>query len=299
LRSSFIRIDPAYRRRLKRAGLDSVEKILTHMGGDFVAWSRTTDTLFVPAPDNGVGFYVKRYLYPAWRNRVRGAFRGTLFGTHRGKKEAAALMTMRRLGVPAVRPVAWGSRRVAGFLSACFLVTEAVPAAPNLTTVAQHVEDGLRGFSQRERNLLIERLAGEVRHMHAMQFAHGRLFWRNILLRTGMTGEPDVFFLDPEPPKRFERLGRSHAWWLGELAKLCTSALPFTRRTERLRFVRHYFGLPRLNAEAKRQIREATRQAADWSKHEQQRIRMNRRFVAWNCRLDAELQEAQASGGAA
>ncbi len=296
---NWLRIDPAYRTALKRCGLDTVERVLARTDGEVVAWSRTTDSAFIAAPEGGGGFFIKRYRYPAWRHRLRGMLRGTFFGVDRAQAEARALRTMRRLGVSAVRPVAVGQRRIGGFLAACFLVTEAVPASPNLTTVAQDIAAGRRQVSRRERQQLVERLAQEIRLMHGVGFAHGRLFWRNILLRVGLTGEPDFFLLDPEPPRQLQRLGRASDWWLTELAKLTTSALPFTTRTERLRFARQYFRVRWLTPALKTQLQEIGRLVEQWERHERQRIRMNARFVAWNRQLAGELAARATAGGAA
>ena len=106
MHTDHIRIDPAYRETLRACGLDRVEAVLTRVAGRVAAWSRTTDTLYVAGPAGEPGFYLKRYYYPRWRNRVRGTFRGTFFGLHRGESEFRALCRMRGLGIPAVRPVA-------------------------------------------------------------------------------------------------------------------------------------------------------------------------------------------------
>lgn len=289
--------DPAYADALAACGLDQVDRILRHTGGDVVAWSRTTDSVYVAPPGGGVGFYVKRYRYPTWSKRVRGTFRGTLFGAHRGVKEQRALAMMRALGAPAVRPVAYGSRRVGCFLTACFLVTEAAPGAANLTTFAQRAQRGEITLSFARRRQLVRKLAEQIVALHSAKFAHGRLFWRNLLVRDAPHGEPEFFLLDPEPPKRLERMGRGGRWWVWELAKLATSALPFTTRTERVRFMREYFQLTRLSEDAKAQLREIDRLAAGWERHEAQRIRMNARFELWSRMLADEQADAHAETG--
>ena len=113
--------------------------MLDRTDGRVAAWSRSTETLHVPGVDGAPGFFIKRYYYPTWRKRLRGAFRGTFFGVHRGRAEYGLLQEMRRLGLPAVRPVAYGSRRIGHFLKACFLVTEEIPGARNLTSFAGDV----------------------------------------------------------------------------------------------------------------------------------------------------------------
>ena len=80
-----MRADPAYRERLRACGLDTVDKVLARVDGRVAAWSRTTDTLYVPGAGGTPGFYVKRHFFPNWIKRLRGTFRGTFFGMHRGQ----------------------------------------------------------------------------------------------------------------------------------------------------------------------------------------------------------------------
>ncbi len=287
-----IRIDPAYRERLRACGLDSVGRVLARIEGRIAAWSRTTDSLFVPGLDGTPGFFVKRYRFPTWRKRLRGTFRGTFFGMHRGQAEYLALDALRSVGVPAVRPVAHGERRVGHFLAACFLITEEVPDAVNLTTLAVEVRDGRRQRSPAQREALLQALAGQLAYMHTAGCSHGNLFWRNILIRAGPDGTPELFFLDPQPLRSWERLTPVGAWWVRELAQVTVSAQPFTSRAERLRFFRHYLSVTRLTRTLKAQWHQIESLARTWRKHEDRRIRLNVLFEEWNRQLELEAQRA-------
>lgn len=279
--------DPAYGARLRACGLDTVGRILNCIEGRVAAWSRSTETLHVPGPDGLPGFYVKRYLFPDWSKRIRGALRGTFFGPHRGRAEFQALNTMRNVGVPAVRPVAYGSRRQAHFLTACFLITEEVPDAENLTTAATAVASGRRRLDKRSRAAWLRGLAEALADMHAKGVSHGNLFWRNVLVREGPAGQPEFFFLDARPMRPWERVAGA-PWWLRELAQMYVSARPFTTRTERLRFLRHYLGPGRLSPTLKTQVRQLESVAQTWRGHEQRRIHMNTLFDNWNRQLVRE-----------
>jgi hypothetical protein len=253
--------------------------------------------LHVPNPRGGPGFYVKRYYYPNWSKRLRGLFRGTFFGMHRGQAEWCLLNEMRSLGLLAVRPVAYGVRRVGHFVVACFLITEEVPEACNLTTFARAVKSGRRTLRPDQRALIVRRFARQVADLHAAGFAHGQLFWRNLLVRFGPTGEPEFFFLDVRPRRGGRKLGRLRRWWVDELAHVAASALPFTTRSERVRFLTEYFGARRLPADLKRQIQEIDGLARRWKRHERQRIKMNDLFEAWNHQLEDETARLAPLGG--
>jgi hypothetical protein len=284
-------VDPAYREALQACGLDSVQAVLRRLSGRVVAWSRTTDTLHVNGPGRTPGFFVKRYHYTPWRKRVRGFFRGTFFGEHRGRAEFRWLNAMRTLGIPAVRPVAWGERRVAHFVSACFLITEEVPEAVNLTTFAASVADGSRPLRPAQRREMALRLADQLAAMHGAGFAHGQLFWRNILVRLGPDELPEFFFLDAEPPRR--RRGRSGRVWQEELAALAASAQPFTNRSERARFYRRYQGADRLTPALASAAAAVEQAARGHRRHEQQRIKKNGLFESWNRQLAGELSASR------
>jgi hypothetical protein len=131
--------------------------------------------------------------------------------------------------------------------------------------------------------------------VHAAGFEHGQLFWRNFLVRLGPTGDPEFFFLDARPRRGRRWLGRSARWWLDELAHVAASAVPFTTRAERLRFLREYFGAERLTPEIRWYARLVDRLAPRWERHERQRIKMNNLFDEWNRQLEAELARAESA----
>ncbi len=278
-----------YRAAVRAAGLTSVESVMNYVGGSTVAWSRTTDTVYVPPTAGYVGFYLKRYRYPTWRHRLRGALRGTFFGEHRAAAEFELLERMRALGLSAVRPVACGARRVAHFLTASFLITEAVPDACNLTTFALDMDAGRRRIDSRLRGAIIERLAVQVAELHRTGFSHGQIFWRNILVRVGPHEQPEFFFLDPRPRRGRPRFLRGGQWWLHELSQLAASALSFTTRAERMRFITTYLGARLLSPDAKQTLRAIERLAQRWQAHERQRIRMCGLFDNWRRALDGAV----------
>lgn len=302
LGSQELRIDPAYAAALRACGLADLASILPRIDGRVAAWSRSTDTIHIAGRPGEPGFYLKRYFYTSWRKRIRTMFRGTFFGTHRGQAEYRSLQAMRALGISAARPVACGVCRTGHFVTACFLVTEEVPEACNLTSFAREVATGRRSVTRAERIQMIECLARQVAGMHAAGFSHGQLFWRNILVRHGPDGTPEFFFLDAQPMPAWRRLGPGTTWWQRELAHLTVSALPFTTRTERLRFLLAYFEASELDEELRAYAREIAAQARGWQRHELQRIKMNDLFEEWNRQLvreesgTARVEPARAAG---
>ncbi len=288
LTTAHMRFDPAYRARLHSCGLGDVRSALARTDGLVVAWSRTTDTLHVSAPDGAPGLFLKRYYHQTWIKRLRSALRGTFFGLHRGHAEFLALRRMQELGISGVRAVAFGGRRVLHFLTAGFLITEEVPDAVNLTSLALEDRAGAAPLSAGRRRELLAALAGQVADMHAAGFLHGNLFWRNILIRFAPGGGPEFFFLDPQPPRGWEVWMRARRGELRELAQLAVSAEPFTTRSERLRFFHHYVGARRLSLAARQALAAIDAHVRPLRAHECRRIRMNAHFDRWAAQLRIE-----------
>ena len=288
IHTDHMRIDPAYLQRMHACGLDSVERVLSRTEGRVAAWSRSTETLYVSCADGEPGFYVKRYYYAAWNKRIRGMFRGTFFGKHRGQAEFQLLCEMRGLGLPTIRPVAYGARRIMHFVTACFLITEEVPAARNLTAFAGDVREGRIQLTHADRRRVMDRLAKQVAELHAARFAHGQLFWRNILIRFDPIDQPEFFFLDVRPRHGGRQIGRKGRWWLHDLCHLAVSALPFTTRVEQVRFLKAYFKARHMSPNLNHYLHEIARLSRRWTKHERQRIKMNNLFEDWNRQLQIE-----------
>ncbi len=273
-------IEMPYRESLRAAGLARVSDILAYTGGRVVAWSRTTDTTFVPHGGEGCGFFVKRYLFPTWRSRWRSALRGTFLGRHRAEVEGLLIREMRELGLPAVRPVAVGCRRVGHFVTASVLITEAVPGAMNLTQAALELSAGRICLSHDARRRAIVALAEHVAELHSAGYRHGQLFWRNILIRSAPGGGSEFLFLDPRPRQTPLRARRDDAW-LRELAQLTASALAFTTPRERRRFVVVYRRARNSPLPTLEQVRQIERLAEKWRMHETQRVARAALFDAW------------------
>src|SRR5262249_21879278 len=141
-----LHVDPPYRAALAEANMASVPGLLGTLGDRLVAWSRTTDTVCLTLPRSHLAVYLKRDHYPRFASRLRLALRGTLLTASRARAEYRVLAAMRRLGIQAVRPIAWGESRLYGFVRSCFLITEAVPEAISLASFIQTFGRGLPGL---------------------------------------------------------------------------------------------------------------------------------------------------------
>lgn len=274
---------PACGETLRRAGLDTVDRALKHLGDRVVAWSRSTDTIRVSLPDaeGGGAVFVKRYHFLRWRKRIKAALRGSFFGRSRAHAEFERLQEMRAAGASVVRPLAYGERRILHFVRSSVLITEGVDGAVCLTTFAREIADGQRTpLTFRQRRQFVETLGQCVGDLHRKGLVHGALFWRNILVRSKGNGHE---FLLLDAPGRWHLDLRRHAERhavavRGDLAALAALAPRFCTRSEMLRFFFAYLGTRTLDAEHRRLAHDVAARAEPLRDHELYRLKMNRVF---------------------
>lgn len=280
LRSDHLVLEEPYRQRLADAGLASVQQVLDCGGDRLAAWSRTSDTVEVRGGTADTCLYVKRYHYPSWRHRLGGMFAGTFFGSSRARLEYTSLRRLREAGIQAVRPVACGERRVGHFLRSCFLITEAVPGAISLASFIRRYAPAANSWETRRRREVLASLAQHVRRMHDAGFVHGRLFWRNVLVRPILAGPWEFYVLDTAPMRRhlFRRGLHRRQAAMKDVASLMAAAPGILTATEMLRFAHRYLRVDRLAGDDRRWARQVGHMAAGMTNQEKYRLQLQAWF---------------------
>lgn len=272
--TSHMTMDRPFAELLRAARLDSVARVLASVGHHLAAWSRTSDTIRYDAHGTHSALYIKRYHYLRWRQRIRAMFRGTFFGASRARSEYRALTQMRRLGIQAVRPVAYGERRVCHFLRSCFLITEAVPDAMPLSSFIQTFgQHRASAKSVRFRREILASLARQVRHMHDSGFVHQDLFWRNVLIRSLPEDRFEFYFLDASVGRRIRILRRRREHIVRDIAAMAAVAPHFCSKADQLRFLLNYLDTKRLDEKDRRWLRSVQTESSRLRETELQRIR--------------------------
>lgn len=249
-------IDPPFRKQLHLAGLDTVQAVLARAGDRLAAWSRTSDAIRCDLLSASSSIYIKRYHYPRWAHRLRGMFRGTFLRASRARSEFRALSLMRQLGIQAVRPIAFGERRIAYFLRSCFLITEAVPDAMPLSWFIKTFSDHKGSARALEaRRDILTMLARQVHHMHNAGFVHRDLFWRNVLLRLLPDNRFEFYFLDASVGKRIRMVQRRQDSIVRDIAAMGALAPDFCSKADQLRFLLAYLGTPKLDRQDREWLR--------------------------------------------
>lgn len=277
--SDSITIDRVYREHLRRANLETAEAVLSCHGDGLAAWSRTTDTIYVHLDDGRTTLYVKRYHYPRWRHRFRAMFRGTFFGSSRAASEFRTLSLMRQLGIQAVRPVAYGERRIGHFVRSCFLITEGVPDAMPLSAfIKQFADHRSTARAVRLRREILSALARQIRHMHEAGFVHFDLFWRNVLIRALPDDRFEFYFIDASVGRRIRLPQRRLESIVGDLAALGAAAPHFCSKADQLRFLLEYFDADALSPDKRQWLRRVQTQSDRLRPAELERIRRGSYF---------------------
>ncbi|MEK6798411.1 MAG: lipopolysaccharide kinase InaA family protein [Planctomycetota bacterium] len=225
---------------LERAGLGDVGAVMRLTASTVAAIGTSSETFAVDLshiPSAPKTVFIKRYRYRGWKAKLGQLFRGSWGGRSRARFEFEFLEEMRRRGVAAVRPVAYGESRGRGWLREAVLLTEGQEGCTSLDLWLLDRRTGARSDSGRDR--LFAALAAATRIMHELGVFHGGLFGRNMLVRDD--GESwRVILLDPD------RRGRLHAGpvpadsAVSDLAYLAATAHRLVRRTDQLRFLRRY-----------------------------------------------------------
>jgi hypothetical protein len=241
-----LEIEPEFRDLLAAHKLDSIDALADPALGETVVRSRTTSTARVAlaAGDRERALWVKRYYYPTWGHRLRGAFRTTFRAVGRARREWLNLASMPQFGFGRVFRVALGERRIAGFLAVSVLATEEVYGALGLDAwLGRELESADRIRAEARVRAVVERLATAVGRMHH----EGRFIDRNLDSRNILVAEPDpgrfaVYNID-SPRGRTVRGRRAFGNGVVEdLARLDVTSSRLVGTKTRARFLKTYMG---------------------------------------------------------
>lgn len=251
-----------------------MDDVLGWSAGDVAAVSRSSDVVEVPvdpALHGPTNVFVKRYRYERLEQRIKQAFRGTLFGKSRARREFDFLNEMRRRQIPTVRPVAYGEDYGRAFLHASFLITEGTVGFQSLDMFAL---DALRRrpLKRSQRLELTRGLAATIRKMHDAGIRHGGLFWRNILVRVRPNGGYDFLLIDPDTHGRLNASRVSESAAVADLSELVSSGMALGQRVGLLALMTAYFQVSRLTPEQKKLTSQIIRRARPLALSERRRM---------------------------
>lgn len=256
---------------LRQRGLSGLREIFACDEGVVVRSGTGSEVRRIEWQVNGrtqVFFLKKNWLaVPAhYRSRL---LRGTIFGKTRVRREYENLLRLQEWGLTVPTPIAFGEERQRRWLVRSFLLTEGLTESIGLDVFIRDVLPTLDPRMRREqRRRLVLNLAAVTRKMHAHQFTHRDLHWRNIMLARGSVD--DICVLDTPRGRRWLRAATGRAL---DLAALDAPAPTYFRRTERLRFFLAYLGHARLTPADKRLLRLVLKLAAPQRQRQLRHVR--------------------------
>ncbi len=264
---AFLHINPRYRERLARLGLEAPADFLALPG---VVYCGHPDRHVARVDLGDIPAFLKREHRVRWKDRLANAWAG--FGlVSKALRECRFLGELAAAGVGCPEPIAAGADR----RGRAFLLLRAV-AGRELRSFLKRAPSDLR-------RLTAVRLGEELARIHAAGFDHPDLYSKHILVSAGPGECPSFHFLDWQRSRRRRRV----SWSLRarDLAALdATLADDLASPRDRLAFLRAYLraaggvGLPHLAAAARavragarhllkrRRIRELRQPPLEWGR---------------------------------
>jgi len=165
--------------------------------------------------------------------------------------EAEALLRLKELGVRTTPLVAFGIKK-RFFKPRSLLITEDVGEHPRLKNYfPKHYGKTSSGESFKNRCRFIRRLAEIIKKMHDGGINHRDLYATHIFV-TGGEGNEDFIILDLNRADIRKKV--PERWVAKDLAALAATT-PHTSITDRIRFLKDYLNIERLDERAKRLVR--------------------------------------------
>lgn len=182
----------------------------------------------------GREIYLKRWKAHRWYRPI--VWLAT--GTPAAQSLASAAM-LERAGFRVPPRLAAAESRALGVPRDCWLVTAAVAEAQPL---GRFWREQAAGWPVRRRAALLAAVAAEMARFHAAGFYSRDANADNFLVRCGVAGAPDFYYLDLENVRHVGRVSRGRR--VKNLVQLYRPVRGMVGRNDRLRLLRAYFGAP-------------------------------------------------------
>jgi tRNA A-37 threonylcarbamoyl transferase component Bud32 len=203
--------------------------------------SRDPQSEVIRVEVDGTRYYVKRYRRAA-KNPLR-----RWFGRPRVQAEWENMRAFAQWGLPCAALVGYGLERRALAFTHGALITQEVPDTIDLAQLARAQDPRLR--TRAWLAAIVPQAAHIARTLHAHQFAHNDLKWRNLLVDAASI----LYLIDCPGGQHWPELFLRYRV-IKDLACLDQMAKQYLSRTWRLRFFHAYSGRPRLTRADKRTL---------------------------------------------
>ena len=245
-------IHDTYRPLLIQNGLADFNALMYYRHGEVIKQShaeRSTIKLMLTGKHGAVGAYLKRYQSSGFKTVIRSFVSCSLPRT--ALDEWNAILAFHRLGIPTMIPLAVGVQKRSGLKKESFLLTREIEGTERLDHyLLRHFLPPLTDDQRREKRRLFKALALLVQQMHHSGCNHRDLYLCHVLVKKDTSLNWHIYLADLHrvDQRRHVRL----RWKVKDLAALNYSAdICSVTRTDRLRFLKHYYGEQKLTAHLK------------------------------------------------
>ena len=253
-------IDRCFQRELEEAGLYGFEAVMAHCCGHCwrVLWDRENWRLEIPGPDGRRRVaHLKKHRVRTAASRLRARL-GLAPAMSAAQREARNLACLTRDRIDVMRLMAYGWKAHGDGLIESFVIAEDLEGYWEIPDfLRRRFPAGPRQSPRRDRDLdeLIRTVADLARRFHAAGYNHRDFYCGHFFVREPEAGRFEIRLIDLQRVQHRRCLRRR--WIVKDLAQLAWS-LPGEQITcsQRMAFMRCYFGVDKLLPRHKRLIRE-------------------------------------------
>jgi UDP-glucose:(heptosyl)LPS alpha-1,3-glucosyltransferase len=262
-------IHDTYRPLLTQNGLADFNALMYYRQGQVIKQSlaeRSTIKLMLTDKRATVGAYLKRYQSAGFITVMRSLLQCSLPRT--AIDEWNAILAFHRLGIPTMIPLAVGVRKRSVLTKESFLLTREIEGTERRDHYRlRHFAPPLTDGQRREKRRLLKALALLVQQMHHSGCNHRDLYLCHVLVKKDASLNWQIYLADLHrvDQRRKVRL----RWKVKDLAALNYSAdTGSITRTDRLRFLQHYYGEQKLTAHLKAVTKKVMRKTDKIRSHD-------------------------------
>jgi tRNA A-37 threonylcarbamoyl transferase component Bud32 len=256
-------VNNEYASLLSQNKLIDFSTLMNYQNGTIVKQAvkeRSTVRLTLKDSRGEIGAYLKRYRSPAFKAWIVSLFKFSF--PKSAMDEWKNILAFHAMGLPTMIPLSVGLKKDS------FLLTREIEGVEPLEHyLPRHLSPPLTSHTIKEKRDLIRELAKLVRRMHLSGLNHRDLYLCHILVKKGQRNKWNIYFADLHRVDRRKKVG--FRWRVKDLAALNYSAdKNLITRTDRLRFLTHYRGTNKVDAESGVLIKKILKKTAKIRSHD-------------------------------
>lgn len=221
-----IKLKTRYKQLLFKLSIENPEKIKSGAGAGLLDDSERSNIFSLRV--NGRRIVLKEYkprgIRKAWTD---------LYRPSKAMREFILGNRLFEAGISVAEPLAVGEKRNLRLLKKCFLITEELSQAKNLSLYVNSLLPRLSKEKIKKKRDFIKSLAKSIKEIHNKGFTHGDLNTSHI-----MVGGDRFYYLDFENARL--KKWASDFRWIKDLSRLNESMPSYITRTDKLRFYQEY-----------------------------------------------------------